>query len=401
MRTRQVFFVLAVVFTIVAVGLTIAPKAGADQQASSVSGEQSEQDAVLLPSDPPADTDANMASVTSPPEEQPQLDLPDLEPGQPAPQFVVVSFDGGVESRDGIMSHYIDLAKKVDGHFSFYLSGVYILPEDQKKVYSPPRHSPGSSDIGFSDPQYVGVRIKKLTEAYNEGDEIGTHFMGHFCNNSATGVDSWTQADWTQEIQQFNTVVDNWRKYSPTVNADPLPFDSSAIKGGRTPCLQGNPKAFTAAFKAAGYRYDSSGIGYLKWPKADKDGFWDLPMPVIQVPGVGGVTAMDFNFLANQNDSKTTAAPEKCQQIEDQSYQAYTNALNAVSRGNRAPLLLGNHMNNWACNAYTKALTRFVEDTHEHNPDVRFISSLDLVNWMERQDPAQLAAWQAKPQQTQ
>lgn len=407
MHARQVFTVLAAVFVIAIVGLIVVPGPAAEIQATAAEAQdhpkerrvQAETDAAPAAAQPAED----LPSVTRPPQEQPQLELPDLEPGKPAPQFVVVSFDGGVESRNGIMKHYNELAREVDGHFSFYVSGVYLLPDGHEDEYHPPRHSVGSSDIGFSDPSLVGPRISKLTEAYNDGNEIGTHFMGHFCTSpvSSNGVTLWKQQDWTSEIEQFNKVLDNWRTYSPQVHAEPLPFDSSVIKGGRTPCLQGEADQFTPAFKAAGYRYDSSGIGWLQWPKADADGFWSLPMPVIQVPGIGKVTAMDYNFMVNQNDGKTEASPEKCKQIEDQSYQAYADALRAVENGNRAPLLLGNHMNDWVCNAYTNALTRFVRDTHERDEDIRFISALDLINWMERQDPALLAHVQAQPIQEQ
>ncbi|MEI2727539.1 MAG: hypothetical protein V9E85_00320 [Candidatus Nanopelagicales bacterium] len=99
-------------------------------------------------------------------------------------------------------------------------------------------------------------------------------------------------------------------------------------------------------------------------------------MQAIKVAGIKyGVLSMDYNFLANQNGGKTSASKEKCQQIEDDTYNAYTNALKAVNGGNRAPLILGNHMNDWVCGAYTKALSRFIEDSHEREPNVRFIST--------------------------
>ena len=129
--------------------------------------------------------------------------------------------------------------------------------------------------------------------------------------------------------------------------------------------------------------------------EAGQERYVEHPLQAIKVAGIKyGVLSMDYNFLANQNGGKTSASKEKCQQIEDDTYNAYMNALKAVNGGNRAPLILGNHMNDWVCGAYTKALSRFIEDSHEREPNVRFISTLDLVNWMDAQDPTVLAGLQ-------
>ena len=84
----------------------------------------------------------------------------------------------------------------------------------------------------------------------------------------------------------------------------------------------------------------------------------------------------------------------------DDTYSAYNNALRAVNDGNRAPLILGNHMNEWVCGAYKKALSPLHRGhPHERDPMFRFISTLDLVNWMEAQDPAVLAELQSAASQ--
>lgn len=338
---------------------------------------------------------ADGSGVTTPPEPQPEFEIKKLAPGEKPPQFVVVSFDGGVESKSGIMQDYLDLAKKTDSRFSFFISGVYLLPDNKAKLnYSPPRKPKGTSAIGFGDPAIIGTRIDKLSEAWDAGHEIGTHFNGHFCGTG--GVSSWNAADWTSEINQFNTIIDDWRTFNPqAASAGPLPFNSSVVKGGRTPCLEGKRPAMYKAFKEAGYLYDTSSSGSLVWPKQVANGLWNIPLQAIKVQGAKYLTlSMDYNFLVNQNGGKETASQEKCNEIENVTYGTYTNALKAVNNGNRAPLILGNHMNNWVCGAYTKALTRFVEDTHEKQPDVQFISTLDLVKWMQAQDPAVLEALQ-------
>ena len=193
--------------------------------------------------------------------------------------------------------------------------------------------------------------------------------------------------------------LDDWRTFNPqAASAGPLPFNSSVVKGGRTPCLEGKRPAMYKAFKEAGYRYDTSNSGTLTWPKQVTNGLWNIPLQSIKVAGSNYQTlSMDYNFLVNQNNGNQQAPQAKCDEIEDVTYNSYVNALKSVEKDNRAPLILGNHMNDWVCGAYTNALTRFMEDTGKNHPEVKFISSLDLVNWMEAQDPTLLAQWQQMP----
>jgi hypothetical protein len=332
----------------------------------------------------------DLSGVTSP-QQQPGIDMTVLKPGDKAPQFVVLSFDGGVESKDGIMQHYLDLAKQVGGRFSYYVSGVYLVPDNKMRLrYHGPHQPVGVSAIGFADPNLIRSRIEHLATAYNAGNEIGTHYNGHFCG--AGGINGWNTQDWLSEITQFNSFVNNWRTNNPDeASAGPLPFDASVVKGGRTPCLEGNRKKMFRAFKQAGYTYDTSSSGPLAWPYKIPNGMWEIPLPTIKTPGFSTpIIAMDYNFMANQNGASTVASPAKCQRIENDVYTAYKRALQRVKNRTRAPLVLGNHMNNWVCGAYTNALTRFVKDTHDADPDVRFISMIDLVHWMDAQDPAVL-----------
>lgn len=330
-------------------------------------------------------------------EEQPAFEVAKLAPGEQPPQFIVVSFDGACEMPSGILTHFIDLAEKIDGRFTYFLSGLCLLPEnDQKYNYKPPRKDPGESAIGFATPEYIPARLDTWTRAYRNGNEIGTHFLGHFCD--ANGVDVWNAADWTSEMTQFNEFVDNWQKYNPGVQHDPLPFTHTVIKGGRTPCLGGKRPQMYQAFEKAGFDYDASNPGALEWPDyMPKYGLWNFPLQMIKVSGYNKSNiSMDYNFLVTQNDGKTDAPPEKCQKIEQSTYQSYMDAAEAVYNGNRAPFFVGNHLNEWACGAYMKALTRFIEDFHDKHPDAQFVTNQNLVQWLEAQDPAVVKALQAK-----
>jgi len=395
MSRRPLIALLVVAVAIVGVVALLLPSGDTPTASAPVEGTAK----LVNPDAPP---EADESGVTTPPDPQPELEIKKLAPGERPPQFVVVSFDGGVESKSGLMQKYLDVGQEVDGRFSFYISGVYLLPDNEmKKNYSPPGKPRGTSDIGFADPGLVGLRIDKLSDAWNAGHEIGTHYLGHFCGPS--GVAKWNTAQWSSEIEQFNTILDDWRTFNPqAAEAGPLPFNSSVVRGGRTPCLEGNRSAMYKAFKKADYLYDTSNSGTLRWPQQMNNRLWDIPLQTIKVIGGNYSTlSMDYNFLVNQNDGKQTASPEKCQQIEKQTYASYEAALRSVHEGNRAPLILGNHMNDWVCGAYTKALTRFIVDAQKEFPDTQFISTLDLVNFMEAQDPAIRDELQALPAQVQ
>src|SRR5205823_8460153 len=107
---------------------------------------------------------------------------------------------GGVR----LWPYWRSVARKAHAHFTFFVSGVYLLDEAHRNRYRPPRHSPGRSDIGFaSSPALVRGMLRQMATAYREGHEIGTHFNGHFCAPYEGNVGEWTAADWNHELDQF------------------------------------------------------------------------------------------------------------------------------------------------------------------------------------------------------
>ena len=73
----------------------------------------------------------------------------------------------------------------------------------------------------------------------------------------------------------------------------------------------------------------------------------------------------------------------------------YQDMYNATYNGNRAPLILGNHFNEWNNNAYSDAIGNFVLNNCG-KPDTYCVPFRDLIAWMEVQDPARLAQLQAQ-----
>ena len=338
------------------------------------------------------------ASGGTAPQEAPSLELKKLAPGEQPPQFVIITLDGGCETRSGVLADLLNRGEEVNGRFTFFLSGLCLLPDAQRMAYQPPGKSPGQSDLPFADADMVQTRLGTLARMHRSGHEIGTHFLGHFCG--ASGVATWSAAQWTSEIAQSREFLDNWPKYNPqVVGAEPLPFDSSVFTGGRTPCLEGDRPAMFAAYAEAGFRYEASDPGAIAWPKREaKTGVWEFPLPALRLAGTDKwVLSMDYNFLANQNDAQTEAPPDRCAEIEKQTYDSYMLALAATEAGSRAPLIMGSHLNSWVCDAYVNSFHDFISDAHAQYPDVQFISLDDLADWLELQDPAILKELQALP----
>jgi hypothetical protein len=318
-----------------------------------------------------------------------------LAAGQKAPQFVVISFDGAC--KDALWKHYLDLAKSTESRFTFFLSGLCLLPDRQRFMYRPPHKAAGTSAIGFGDASLIPGRIANLTTAYNMGNEMGTHFLGHFCD--AKGVATWSSADWQSEISQARNFLDNWKSING--NTDPnlkLPFSSKVWVGDRTPCLAGKRSQMYPVFAKQGFKYDASGTGSLSWPKRipNHKTMWNFPLQSIKIVDYGrNQQSMDYNFLYTQNKGKITAPPSTCDRIQKSTYQSFTLALKTVHSSNRAPLFIGNHFNTWVCGAYRDALTSFVQNTHSTYPDVRFVTFEYLTRWLEAQTPSTLKRLQS------
>ncbi|MEU1122420.1 hypothetical protein ABZ371_02245 [Streptomyces sp. NPDC005899] len=312
-----------------------------------------------------------------------------LAPGRKPPQFVVFSWDGAGEDSQKLFSHFREVAKKYDAKMTYFLSGVYLLPEDKKALYDPPQHSPGRSDIGFNDTEGIRDTLAELRAAWLEGNEIGTHFNGHFCGPDG-GVGTWSVEEWKSEISQAKSFVKSWKTHTPALRGEaPLPFDyDKELIGARTPCLEGQANMVAAA-RTMGFRYDSSGVGNQLWP-AKKNGLWDLPLQLVPVPGRAFETlSMDYNFMFNQSGT-TQGDPGRHAYWGNQMRDGLLQAFDRAYKGNRAPLIIGNHFESWNGGTYMRAVEETIKKVCTQ-PDVRCVSFRQLADWLDAQDPAVLA----------
>jgi hypothetical protein len=321
---------------------------------------------------------------------QPHLPRPErLEPGQKPPQFVVFSWDGAGEDSQKLFSHFRKVAKANNATMTYFLSGVYLLPKEKRDLYKPPQHAPGSSEIGFNDEQGITDTVRQLRLAWLEGNEIGTHFNGHFCGNDG-GVGTWSVEEWKSEIAQAKEFVKTWKTNTGLKDAPPLPFDyDKELVGARTPCLEGQ-KNFMRAARELGFRYDTSGVDDQVWPKK-KDGLWDLSMQLVPFPGHSyEQLTMDYNFMVNQSGTSTQGDPDKYDYWGDQMRDGLLKGFYRAYDGNRAPLVIGNHFESWNGGTYMRAIDDVVEQVC-NKPEVRCVSFRQLADWLDAQDPQVLA----------
>ncbi|MET7914483.1 hypothetical protein ABZU45_00840 [Streptomyces avermitilis] len=317
---------------------------------------------------------------------QPHLPRPErLKPGQKPPQFVVFSWDGAGEDSQKLFSHFRKVAKANNASMTYFLSGVYMLPEEKRDLYKPPEHSPGRSDIGFNDEHGIKETAKQLRLAWLEGNEIGTHFNGHFCGKGG-GVGEWSVEEWKDEIAQAKSFVKSWKTNADLQKAAPLPFDyDKELIGARTPCLEGQEN-FVKAARDLGFRYDTSGVNNQIWPKK-REGLWDLSMQLVPFPGHSyEQLTMDYNFMVNQSGTQTQGDPDKRQLWGDQMRDGLLAGFRRAYDGNRAPLIVGNHFESWNGGTYMRAVQEVIESVCTMD-EVRCVSFHQLADWLDAQDP--------------
>ncbi|GHH73184.1 hypothetical protein GCM10018793_11420 [Streptomyces sulfonofaciens] len=310
-----------------------------------------------------------------------------LAPGQVPPQFVVFSWDGAGEVGTGLFPRFLGLARDHDARMTFFLSGIYLLPEARRHLYRPPNNPVGASDIDYLTDTHLAQTLRCVRQAWLDGHEIGTHFNGHFCDGAGS-VEYWTPGQWRSEIEQARTFVKTWRTNTGWLTEEPLPFDYDLeLIGGRTPCLLGQANLLPTA-RDLGWRYDaSSSGGTQRWPRR-RNGIWDLPLQSIPFPGrTFEVLSMDYNILANQSVDSMNAPSEHHDAWRLQAVASYLAGFERAYRTNRAPLFIGNHFEEWNGGIYMDAVEEALKRMSDC-PDVRLVSFRQLVDWLDAQEPA-------------
>ncbi|OLF15302.1 polysaccharide deacetylase family protein [Actinophytocola xanthii] len=311
-----------------------------------------------------------------------------LAAGEKPPQFVLFSFDGA-----GSHPHwqrFLPLAKRSGARVTGFLTGIYLLPDDRRGQYTGPGHERGRAAISFggSDDQ-VAVRIEDLNAALAAGHEIGTHYNGHFCRGNEPSAASWTRAQWEAELGQFLTFVRRAAEHG-------LLVDEDDIRGGRTPCLEGELDALAPVLAAHGLTYDSSRTSDgIAWP-ARQQGIWEFPVPIVRVPALDGekVLMQDYDLWYALNGAQED--PSRDAELTEATLDTYRAAYQAARNTNRAPLTIATHFNDWSGGAFSRAVEQFMAEVCVRDQTVCATYS-QVVEWMELQDPEVLRRFRDLP----
>lgn len=336
------------------------------------------------PDSPREDTGGPTAQGKAPPPEW----MRKLRPDEKPPQFVLFSFDGA-----GSHEHWervLPLASKVNAHVTGFLSGIYLLPDSRKAEYEGPGHGRGRASISFGGTDAdVATRIADLNTAVAQGHEIGTHYNGHYCAGNEPSGGKWTGAEWNAELDQFFSIVRE-------ATARGLRVPENMIKGGRVPCLEGNPDAFLPALGDRAMTFDTSiTTEGIAWPEL-KDGVWEFWVPVVRVPALSGKKAimMDYNLWYSLNGAKDE--PARDAEFTAVTLDTYRAAYQAAFNTNRAPLTVGNHFNDWSGGAFSRATEQFMNEVCVR-PQTVCATYSEVIRWMKLQDPEILDTYRTKP----
>lgn len=270
----------------------------------------------------------------------------------PPPQYVIISFDGAHDLAQWQRSRA--LAARTGARFTYFLSCVFLLSKETRGEYQPPDRKAGRSEVGFAQTKgEVARRLDEIRLALSEGHELASHACGHFDGKT------WSRADWQKEFSAFKRIMAE----AYTINgiagepADWRNFAETGVSGFRAPYLSTSAALFDA-LKAAGFRYDASGVSRGPVEPHAEGGVERFALPQIpEGPKARRVIAMDYNLFVRHSGG--FERPDEAAAFQERSYEAFKAAFDAQYRGGRAPLQLGFHFTLMNDGAYWKALERF------------------------------------------
>ncbi|HEX9503776.1 MAG TPA: hypothetical protein VF974_05670 [Patescibacteria group bacterium] len=298
-------------------------------------------------------------------------------------QVIVFAFDGS-KSLD-MWRKSLDFAQTMahDGkpiHFTYFISGVYLLSYNNRGLYHPPGFEAGTSHIGYADSNNDIInRIRYINRALAEGHEIGSHLNGHFNGGS------WSAADWEQEFSEFDKIISNINANNNiSANEARLNIGIKDIIGFRAPDLGVN-ESLWPVLKKHGIVYDTSTIGKLgDKPYKDANGFWRFPIPSIQYGNTNrSLLSMDYNFYYRQTNAVDIlhAGTPAWQQAEDDMYLSYVNYFKYNYNMSKTPVFIAHHFSEWNDGVYWEAMKKFAQEECGKQ-DVSCVSYKEFVDYL-------------------
>ncbi|MGB8858316.1 MAG: hypothetical protein WCC60_03625 [Ilumatobacteraceae bacterium] len=302
------------------------------------------------------------------------------------PQFLLLSYDNA--GNYPVVDRLRGMADRTGARLTFFLSGVFLLDRAHRTTYQPPDRAAGTSAIGFQESyegrttqDSVGRLVRSMQAAQMEGDEVGTHLVGHFCG--ATGIRNWSQSQFAAELAQWKSLTGDVDRNMGLATGGVL---RAPLRGGRTPCLEGNPSAYLPAFAAAGMTYDSSTARLInQWPQR-QGGVWRFGVTTVRPDGGSPLLGADYNFYVRYGN---TGGPARVDRI----YRTLKAAFDTAYSGNRAPLEFSGHTTVLMDGAWYEAEERLLAEVCPR-PDVRCSTYSEVVSWLD-QHADQLPSLQA------
>ncbi len=305
------------------------------------------------------------------------------------PQFVMLAFDNCTE-----LERWQDLADfsaeiNRDGdrlHFTFFVSGINFIEDANRGIYQGPGQRRGYSRINFGgSAEEVGRRVAYVNALYAQGHEIASHAIGHFDGAH------WSAAQWGQELAAYRAIVANGGASVVRAASATLDVPPEKIVGFRAPYLATGAGLYEA-LRHDGFRYDTSGISFPdQWPQK-RDGLWRFNLAQLRIAGLGRATlSMDYNFSVAQSGNRKD--PRRAETFKEQMLATYMAYFRASYTGNRAPLNIGHHFEAYQGGVYNEALKEFARRVCGL-PEVKCAAYSELADFMDRQAPELLAAYQ-------
>jgi peptidoglycan/xylan/chitin deacetylase (PgdA/CDA1 family) len=305
------------------------------------------------------------------------------EPGNGKPkQLVMISFDGA--GPNPLWQRSRDLGRKVNAHFTFFLSCTLVIQKADSKTYQGPHQKAGRSNIGFAQSgDEARGRLAHIWQAHLEGHEIGSHTCGHF-----DGKD-WSAADWAEEMGNFRHVLSNAWKTNGAAEKEPegwRDFVAHGITGFRAPYFSVSP-GMVEAEKRSGFRYDASAVTKGPVMPEEKDGIIRFGLPLIpEGPSNRPIIAMDYNLYVRHSDAVEN--PDRSAEFEERAYKAFRAAFDRQYDGERIPLQIGLHFVEMNAGAYWRAMERLATEVCTRE-DVACVSYSEAIALMKEREGGQ------------
>jgi peptidoglycan/xylan/chitin deacetylase (PgdA/CDA1 family) len=265
-------------------------------------------------------------------------------------QFVLLAFDGSYNLSFWRESRAF--ARQNDLRFSYFISGVYFVPNAGKNAYIEPERGAGKSAIGWGGtPAQIDERFEELRLANAEGHEIASHANSHYPGGR------WTAAQWRSEFDQFDKII--FEGIGGATAPRNLGFGPRDVVGFRAPQLAHSPGLFQM-MPGNGYAYDTSKSDAPNyWPEKNS-GVWNMPLARLRIAGTNRATlSMDYNFYVA--DSNAQPNPANKERYKRQMVDTYMQYFQGNYFGNRAPVHIGHHFSKWNGGAYWEAMQVFAQ----------------------------------------